>query len=93
MSPEETNPQLGEAILEVVENQIRENNPPETRQTLARLRKLGYPGKEARRMIATVVSVELFHIMRDREEFNRERFLRHLAKLPGEPWNEDGTSD
>jgi hypothetical protein len=32
-----TNPYLKETILEVVENQLRENNPPETQQTLMRL--------------------------------------------------------
>jgi hypothetical protein len=31
----------GEAILEVVENQIRDNNPPEAAMTLARLLKSG----------------------------------------------------
>jgi len=31
----------GEAIVEVVENQLAENNPPETRRTLERLMKTG----------------------------------------------------
>jgi hypothetical protein len=33
----ETNPELGKAILEIVENQIRSDDPPATRQTIKRL--------------------------------------------------------
>lgn len=90
MDPEETNPELGKAILEVVENQIRDNDPAETRQTVERLRADGYTADEARRLVSTAVTVELFHIMRDRETFNRKRFAWNLAHLPREPWNQQG---
>jgi hypothetical protein len=90
MDTPETNPKLGEAILEVVENQIRENDPPETRQTIDRLMGEGYSADEARRLVSTAVTVEIFHIMRDREPFNRERFLWNLAQLPREPWDKGG---
>ena len=33
----ETNPELGEVILEVVDNQLRVGEPPETRETFDRL--------------------------------------------------------
>jgi hypothetical protein len=42
-------------FLEVVENQIRDNDPPETRQTLDRLLAEGYTADEARRLISTAV--------------------------------------
>jgi hypothetical protein len=90
MNPSETNPEFGNCILEVVENQIRDNDPPETRQTVDRLVAEGYTANEARRLIATAVAVEIFHIMRDREPFNRERFLCNLAHLPKEPCDKDG---
>ncbi len=90
MDSSETNPELGRAILEVVENQIRDNAPPETRQTVDRLLAEGYTADEARRLISTAVTVEIFHIMRDHEPFNRERFLWNLAQLPREPWDNDG---
>src|SRR6266567_3979216 len=41
------NPHLKAAILEVVENQIRASDPPETRQTFERLLAAGYSRKEA----------------------------------------------
>ena len=36
-----TNPHLKAAILEVVDNQIRDNDPPETKKTFNRLMKEG----------------------------------------------------
>jgi hypothetical protein len=90
VSHPETNPELGRAILEVVENQIRDNDPPETRQTVDRLQAEGYTADEARRLISTAVAVEIFHVMRDDEPFNRERFLWNLARLPQEPWDKHG---
>jgi hypothetical protein len=90
MDTPETNPELGRMILEVVRNQIRDNDPPETRQTFERLEKEGYTADEARRLISTAVTVELFHISRDRQPFQRERFVWNLAQLPREPWDKDG---
>ena len=90
MDPAETNPELGKIILEVVENQIRDNDPPETRQTVERLKVAGYTAEEARRLVSTAVTVEIFHIMRDHEPFNRKRFLWNLARLPREPWDQQG---
>ena len=86
----ETNPELGKAILEVVENQIRDGDPPETRQTIERLTREGYTADEARRLVSTAVTVEIFHLMRDHQTFNRKRFLWNLAHLPREPWDEGG---
>jgi hypothetical protein len=90
MDPRESNPELGKVILEVVENQIRENDPPETRRTIERLVAEGYGEEEARRLVSTAVTVELFHIMRDHEKFNRDRFVWNLSQLPREPWDEEG---
>jgi hypothetical protein len=90
MSERETNPELGKVILEVVENQIRENDPPETRRTIDKLMGEGYSDEEARRLVSTAVTVEIFHMMRDREKFNRDRFVWNLSQLPREPWDKDG---
>jgi hypothetical protein len=77
-------------ILEVVENQLRDNDPPETRQTVERLMAEGYSAEESRRLIGIAVSVEIYHVMRDREVFNLNRYLWNLALLPQEPWDNDG---
>jgi hypothetical protein len=86
---DQASPELRQTVLEVVENQIRDHEPPETRQTVERLMAAGYGADEARRLVATAVVVELFHITRDKEPFNRERFLWNLARLPNTLWDED----
>ncbi len=40
--------------------------------------------------ISTAVTVELFHMMRDRERFNRDRYVWNLSHLPREPWDREG---
>lgn len=50
-SPEESNPRLKASFLEVVDNQLRANDPPETRQTLDRLIAEGI-SRETRRILS-----------------------------------------
>ena len=52
------------AILETVENQLRDNDPPETRQTYERLVSAGYSDQEARELIGALVSTEIFGLNR-----------------------------
>ncbi len=82
---EKTNPHLRAAFLEVVNNQLRENNPPETIETLERLMAEGYSAEEAKDLIAQVVAVEAYVVMKTQTNFNRERFVRNLMALPQEP--------
>ncbi len=83
------NPHLRQAILGVVDNQLRENNPPETRETLARLIKEGYSEAEARELIGSVVAVEIYEVMNQKRPFNRERFVAGLKNLPQLPFECD----
>jgi hypothetical protein len=80
------NPRLKAAILEVVDNQIGDNDPPETKQTLHRLMSEGYCESEAREMIGGVVAAEIFDVVKKSENFNLERFVNALSKLPEQPW-------
>ena len=76
---------LKSTILQVVNNQINGNNPPETRETYNRLIKLGHNSEEAKRLIGIVVSAEIFDVMKNQEMFNKERFVKSLGKLPETP--------
>lgn len=77
-------------ILEVVENQIRDNDPPETRQTLGRLMKEGFSREEAVELIAAVVVTEIYNVINQTETFDRKRFVAALRQLPKLPYDEDG---
>jgi hypothetical protein len=88
MEKSESNPQLQAAIIEVVENQLRNNDPPQTGQTFKRLIEAGHSEKEAKRLIACVVSAEIFDVLKKNEPFNLDRFIQCLNKLPAMPWEE-----
>lgn len=82
---DKTNPYLRAAFLEVVDNQLRENNPPKTKETLERLISEGYSAEKAKELIAQAVVVEAYVVMKTQTTFNRERFIRNLRALPQEP--------
>lgn len=83
---QEYSPRLREAILEVVENQLGANEPPETRQTLKRLMADGYSREAAKVYIAQAVVVEIFNVLKHKQPFDLERYLGNLSRLPEEPW-------
>jgi hypothetical protein len=81
----ETNPAVGRAILEAVDNQLKADDPPETRQTLHRLMTEGFSQGDSKTMIARAMCVEIWDIMKNETVFNLERYLRNLKNLPKEP--------
>ena len=89
MKESEGNPYLRAAIMEVVENQLRNNDPPQTRQTFRRLIEAGYSEEEAKRLIGCAISAEIFDVLKKNEPFNLDRFVKALNKLPAMPWEEE----
>jgi hypothetical protein len=85
MKKSEENPHLQAAIMQVVENQLRSNDPPQTKQTLRRLIQTGHSEKEAKRLIACVVSAEIFDVLKKNQPFDLDRFVKGLNKLPTMP--------
>ena len=82
-----TNPRLKATILEVVDNQLRANDPPETRSTLDHLVAEGHSEDDAKELIACVVTSEIFDVMKNKEEFDLQRYVDALNKLPQLPWD------
>ena len=79
------NPYLKDAIMEVVGNQLRNGDPPETKETFDRLLAKGHSEEEARRLIGCVVVSEIFEILRKNEPFDPQRYAQALARLPNLP--------
>jgi hypothetical protein len=75
------NPHLKVSILKVVENQIRNSDPPETRQTLERLLAAGYSRKQVLEMIGSAVVEEIWAVLHDHKPFDRARFTELLEQL------------
>ncbi len=84
----EPNEIMREQIFEVINNQIRENNPPETKKTFQRLRKLGYSEYETKQYIGQCVAVELFNVIKKQEPFDEDRYVKNLKNLPKEPFDD-----
>jgi len=82
----ETNPAVGAAIMEVVDNQLRDGTPPETRQTLDRLLADGHTEDEARRLIACAVTSEIFDVLTHKQPYDEARYVAALRRLPTLPW-------
>ena len=81
-----SNPVLKQTILEVVDNQLKNLDPPETRQTYDRLVADGVSDQEARRLIGCVISSEIFDVLKQEQPFDHNRFVKALNKLPELPW-------
>ena len=79
---------VGKAILDVVENQIRSLDPPETKETIDRLISEGVAEEEARRLIGCVVASEIFGILKHKQPFDQERYTLALSRLPELPWQD-----
>ena len=75
------NQHLKKAILEVVENQLHANNPPEVRQTLNRLLAAGYSRKTAKEMIGSAVVSEIWSVLHEQQPYDHERYCAALNKL------------
>jgi len=80
---------LRRQILEVVDNQLKANDPPETLQTYNRLQQNGISSADAKIYIGQCVAVELFHIMKSQQPFNEKRFISNLHNLPNEPFGNE----
>ena len=78
-----------EAVIEIVENQINDNNPPRVKETLMRLMLQGIEKDEAMQFIACALCVELVGVINDQETFDEERYNRNLDLLPEMPWEDE----
>ena len=83
------NLQLRKAILEVINNQMRDNNPPETNQTFARLQKEGFSEEEAFKLIGYVVASEVFTVLKESRSYDKAKYISALNALPKLPWKKE----
>jgi hypothetical protein len=80
---------LRKAILEVIHTQIRENDPPETKQALTRLQAQGFSEEETLRLIGQVVASEVFSVLKENRQYDRENYIAALNNLPRLPWEKE----
>lgn len=70
------NLRLKKLILEVVDNQLRENDPPVTRESYNRLIDAGYSVSEAKEKIGAVVIEEIYDVMKENQPYDEKDMRR-----------------
>ncbi|MFA9465632.1 MAG: SEC-C metal-binding domain-containing protein [Velocimicrobium sp.] len=75
------NLQLKKSILEVVDNQLKDNNPACTKDVYEKLLDAGYSKSEAKDKIAAVVLTEIYDILKVGKSFDEARYQRSLEEM------------
>lgn len=84
---EQVNWRANKAILRVIKNQIRQNEPPETRETFDRLLGEGYAKDEAYRLLGCVLTAEIYDMTKQQRVFDESLYVKRLRDLPKLPWD------
>lgn len=74
-------------ITDVINNQIRDGTPPETKRTYDRLLAEGNSEDEVMTFIGHIVFLEIFSVLNEGKTYDEERYvaaLRRLPRLPGD---------
>ncbi len=83
----ESNKIVRKQIFEIIEDQIKNNNPPETNLTFNRLIKDGYNKSDTKKLIAQCIAIEIFDVIKYGNTFDEKRFIKNLKQLPKEPFD------
>lgn len=72
---------LKKTILEVVENQLKDNNPPAVKQAYQMLVDDGYTGRAAKERIGSVVISEIYDVLKENQPYDEERYVKALEEM------------
>ena len=78
---EMANLRLKKTILEVVDNQLKANDPPCTKDIYEKLLNAGYSKSEAKDRIGAVVLTEIYDIMKEGQYFDEEKYKNSLEEM------------
>jgi hypothetical protein len=78
--------------MDIIDNQLRDNTPTETRQTFERLVATGHTLEDARRLIGCVVSTAIYDVLAQHRPFDEAAYVAALQLLPILPWEEEPAS-
>ena len=74
-----------EELYQIVENQLADNDPKETRKTLKKLQKMGLDEEKSKELIAKCLAIELLDVIENGSTYNHQRYVQNLKRLPFEP--------
>ena len=76
------NKYLKKDIEEILENQLKDEELPETKITYKRLIGLGYADFETRQLISQCIVAEIYDVIKEQKPFNKARYVSNLNRLP-----------
>ncbi|MBF0420980.1 MAG: hypothetical protein HQL78_12535 [Magnetococcales bacterium] len=74
-----------QSIMNAVDNQLRNNDPPEAREAYERLISQGFNDAEARQLIGSAISCETIMVLHHKKPFDLSRYVSSLNNLPDLP--------
>jgi hypothetical protein len=83
------NEKLRKVILEVINIQIKDNDPPETKQAFVRLQDEGFSEEETFKLIGYVVASEVFTVLKENRTYDKAKYISALNALPKLPWEKE----
>jgi hypothetical protein len=81
------NLKLRQEVFNIIDNQIKNNDPPETALTYTRLRNEGFDDFTTKQLIGQCVAVQIYNVMKFKKPFDKERYIKNLNNLPKEPFD------
>jgi len=83
--PNETQFKMSASAREMIEYQLRDNSPPETRQTLYRLIEQGITEDAAKDYIAQAFQIHLYDLLKLGKVDSLSHYCANLKRLPAKP--------
>ena len=75
------NLRLKKLILEVVDNQLRDKDPPIVREVYDRLIAEGYSVRDAKEKIGAIVLEEIYDVMKENQPYDEKRYTDALKDM------------
>ena len=75
------NKKLQKNILDAIDNQLRDNTPPQVNITFSALKKLGYSDRDAKLAIGQALVTEMFEVMKTGREYDEEKYTGMLKQI------------
>jgi hypothetical protein len=72
---------LHKIMIQTVEKQISDNDPPAAREAYERLVSKGNDEETAKDMIASLIAEEIYIMMKNDQKMNLENYISRLEKL------------
>lgn len=79
---EKASPKVKKELIKAIKIQLKENNPPETKQAYQRLLDEGIPEEDVYIYLAQALAYEVFAMMKEKRPHDSKNYAQLLAKLP-----------